>query len=84
VNPDIDVGACLVITPSVTGNCQQDSEIVISINTSLWPNCQIIYAQAAAGSECQPPAETFPTQSVTFPAISSPGYSQFAVAVQCT
>jgi hypothetical protein len=78
------VAQCLVVTPSVSGNCQQDSTITVSVNTSLCPNCAITYAQAKSGNDCPVPPASFPTQSVTFPAISSPGYAQFAVAVLCT
>ena len=81
---NVAVAQCLVVTPSVSGNCQQDSTINVSVNTSLCPNCSITYAQAKAGNDCPVPPGTFPTTSVTFPAISSPGYSQFAVAVLCT
>jgi hypothetical protein len=78
------VAQCLVVTPSETGNCQQDSTITVSVNTSLCPGCSITYAQAKSGNDCPVPPASFPTQSVTFPAISSPGYAQFAVAVLCS
>ena len=73
VNPDPFL-ACIVLS----GDCQ-NGPLTISINAEC--SCTFTGASAKSGPNCIVPPLA-PT-SVTFPAVSSPGYAQFAVNLTC-
>ena len=73
VNPDPFL-ACIVLS----GDCQ-NGPLTISINAAC--SCTFTGASAKSGPNCIVPPLA-PT-SVTFPALSSPGYAQFAVNLTC-
>jgi hypothetical protein len=75
------VASCLVVTPSMAGNCQSGSQVVISVSPACQPGCTITRADSKAGSTCS--GFVGPVTSVTFPAISSPGYAQFDAFLTC-
>jgi hypothetical protein len=76
------VASCLTITPAVPGNCQSNSMVTISVNASCRPDCTLTKAESKSGDLCSDGTRV-DAFTVTFPAISSPGYAQFDAFLTC-
>jgi hypothetical protein len=76
------VANCLVVTPTVPGNCQSGSAVTISVSASCRPDCTLTKAESKSGSTCSDGIR-MDSFTVNFPAISSPGYAQFDAFLTC-